>query len=46
MMKGTVLCLTLILVIVFPFNLVRFYVGLEDAEVLIEDIKQGLKRIQ
>jgi cystathionine beta-lyase/cystathionine gamma-synthase len=30
---------------VFPFNLIRFYIGLEDAEVLIEDIEQALKRI-
>jgi cystathionine beta-lyase/cystathionine gamma-synthase len=31
---------------VFPFNLVRFYIGLEDAEVLIEDLKQAFSKIE
>ncbi|WP_187260937.1 trans-sulfuration enzyme family protein [Pontibacter beigongshangensis] len=28
-----------------PFNLVRFYIGLEDAEYLIRDIEQALEKI-
>jgi cystathionine beta-lyase/cystathionine gamma-synthase len=31
---------------VFPFNLIRFYIGLEDAEVLIEDIQQAFKKFE
>ena len=31
---------------VFPFNLVRFYIGLEDAEVLIDDLKQAFSKIE
>jgi cystathionine beta-lyase/cystathionine gamma-synthase len=30
---------------VLPFNLVRFYVGLEDAEVLIADLAQALEKL-
>lgn len=30
---------------VYPFNIVRFYVGLEDAELLIEDLKQALDKL-
>jgi cystathionine beta-lyase/cystathionine gamma-synthase len=26
-----------------PFNLVRFYIGLEDAEYLIQDLEQGME---
>jgi cystathionine beta-lyase/cystathionine gamma-synthase len=29
----------------FEHNLVRFYIGLENADVLIEDIETGLKEI-
>jgi len=29
----------------YPWNLIRFYIGLEDPEVLIEDIKGALKMI-
>jgi cystathionine beta-lyase/cystathionine gamma-synthase len=28
-----------------PFNMVRLYVGLEDADLLIEDLKQALERV-
>lgn len=31
---------------VYPFNLIRFYIGLEDADYLIEDLKQALKKIE
>ncbi len=31
---------------VLPFNMVRFYVGLEDADYLIEDLKQAFKKIE
>jgi len=29
----------------YPNNLIRFYVGLEDADILIEDLKQALDKI-
>ena len=28
-----------------PWNMIRFYIGLEDADVLIEDLKQALEKI-
>jgi cystathionine beta-lyase/cystathionine gamma-synthase len=31
---------------VYPFNLIRFYVGLEDAEILIDDLKQAFSKIE
>ncbi len=31
---------------VYPFNLIRFYIGLEDAESLIEDLKQAFAKIE
>lgn len=31
---------------VFPFNMVRFYIGLEEPEFLIEDLKQAFKKIE
>ncbi len=31
---------------VFPFNLVRFYIGLEDADVLTADIQQAFERMK
>ena len=31
---------------VFPFNLIRFYIGLEEPEVLIEDLLQAFKIIE
>ncbi|MFN8285866.1 MAG: aminotransferase class I/II-fold pyridoxal phosphate-dependent enzyme [Chitinophagales bacterium] len=30
----------------FPFNMIRFYVGLEDVDYLIEDLKQAFKKIE
>lgn len=30
----------------YPFNLIRFYVGLDDANFLIEDLKQAFKKIE
>ena len=29
-----------------PFNLIRFYVGLEDADVLINDLKIAFKKLK
>ncbi|MFN8324025.1 MAG: aminotransferase class I/II-fold pyridoxal phosphate-dependent enzyme [Chitinophagales bacterium] len=31
---------------VFPFNLIRFYIGLEDVEILTEDLKQAFAKIE
>ncbi len=31
---------------VFPYNLVRFFIGLEDVEILTEDLKQAFKKIE
>lgn len=31
---------------VYPFNLIRFYIGLEDVECLKEDLKQAFKKIE
>jgi cystathionine beta-lyase/cystathionine gamma-synthase len=31
---------------VFPFNMVRFYIGLEEPEFLITDLKQAFKKIE
>jgi cystathionine beta-lyase/cystathionine gamma-synthase len=31
---------------VYPFNMIRFYVGLEEPEFLIEDLKQAFKKIE
>ncbi|MCW5907709.1 MAG: aminotransferase class I/II-fold pyridoxal phosphate-dependent enzyme [Chitinophagales bacterium] len=31
---------------VYPFNMVRFYIGLEDPEFLIEDLKQAFAKIE
>ena len=28
-----------------PWNMVRLYIGLEDAELLIEDLKQALEKV-
>lgn len=30
----------------FPFNLIRFYIGLDDAEILMEDLKQAFAKIE
>jgi len=30
---------------VFPFNLIRFYIGLEEADILIADLEQSFKKI-
>lgn len=30
----------------FPFNHIRFYVGLDDADILIEDLKQAFRKIE
>lgn len=30
----------------YPFNLIRFYIGLDDANFLIEDLKQAFKKIE
>lgn len=30
---------------IMPYNLVRFYIGLEEADILIEDLKQALNKI-
>ena len=29
-----------------PFNFIRFYIGLEETEVLIEDLRQALENIE
>jgi cystathionine beta-lyase/cystathionine gamma-synthase len=31
---------------VYPFNLIRFYIGLEDAESLMEDLSQAFDKIK
>ncbi|MBP6732685.1 MAG: aminotransferase class I/II-fold pyridoxal phosphate-dependent enzyme [Chitinophagales bacterium] len=31
---------------VYPFNLIRFYIGLEDAESLMDDLKQAFAKIE
>lgn len=31
---------------IYPFNMVRFYIGLEEPEFLIEDLKQAFKKIE
>jgi cystathionine beta-lyase/cystathionine gamma-synthase len=31
---------------VFPFNLVRFYIGLEDPDVLIKDLEKALMKLK
>ncbi len=31
---------------VFPFNHIRFYIGMEEADVLIEDLKQAFAKIE
>lgn len=31
---------------VFPFNMIRFYIGLEDEKFLVEDLKQALQKIE
>ena len=31
---------------IYPFNLIRFYIGLENAEYLIEDLKQAFIKIE
>jgi cystathionine beta-lyase/cystathionine gamma-synthase len=30
----------------YPFNMIRFYIGLEEPEVLIDDLKQAFKKIE
>jgi cystathionine beta-lyase/cystathionine gamma-synthase len=30
---------------VLPFNMIRFYIGLEEADILIEDLKQAFGKI-
>jgi cystathionine beta-lyase/cystathionine gamma-synthase len=30
----------------YPFNMIRFYIGLEDPGILIEDLKQAFEKIQ
>jgi cystathionine beta-lyase/cystathionine gamma-synthase len=30
----------------FPFNLIRFYIGLEEADVLIADLSQALEKVE
>jgi len=32
--------------VVYPFNLIRFYIGLEDVESLMEDLKQAFTKIE